>query len=357
VDLARVTAPFTKHEDGFDWVHVVAGALIGERGEVLIAERPRHKAHGGLWEFPGGKREAGESATAALAREFDEELGVTVRTGHPLIRVRHRYDDFALILDVFAVHGFDGLPVPREGQALAWVPPASLRDYRFPAANDPIVAALSLPRVVLVTPAIDGPFDPILDRIAECCEAGVDAVQLRPDPATRRHDPLVAQRMRSLCSDLGVRFIVNGTVGEALAFSADAVHLTDRRLRAMSRGQIPPGLVAGASCHSPLALEHAARVGCDYASLSPVLATASHPGATPLGWRRVLKWCRRARLPVYALGGLSASDLGRAVHAGCQGIAMIRGALEAPDLDTVLRGEFAALRRAPLDAGPGGSAS
>lgn len=333
-----------KHEDGIDWVHVVAAAVFDAAGRVLIARRPVDKSHGGLWEFPGGKREAGESPGAALKRELGEELGIEARTGHPLIRVRHRYENVAVVLDVWAVHAFDGVPSAREGQALAWTMPSELTRFRFPAANVPIVSAVTLPQVVLVTPEIAGPSDPVLQRIADRAAAGVGCVQLRPNPATRRHDPDVAARIREICRASGTRFFVNGTIGEAITFDADGVHLSERRLRGMAVGQLPEGLSAGASCHSPMALEHAARLGLDYVTLAPVQPTASHPGRAHLGWHRVLAWTRRARLPVYALGGLGPQDLRRSVLAGCQGIAMIRGALEDHRFGDRLKTEQTRLR-------------
>lgn len=337
-------AVWRKHEDGIDWVHVVAAAVFDNVGRVLIARRPEHKAHGGLWEFPGGKREPGECPGAALKRELGEELGIEARAGHPLIRIRHRYDNFAVVLDVWAVHEFFGVPSAREGQALSWTAPSELTRFHFPAANVPIVSAVALPQVVLVTPEIAGSTDPVLDLIADRAAAGVGCVQLRPNPVTRRHDPDVAARIRGICRDSGARFFVNGTVGEAMTLGADGVHLSERRLRGMTAGQLPEGLSAGASCHSPMALEHAARLGLDYVTLAPVQPTASHPGRAHLGWHRVLAWTRRARLPVYALGGLGPQDLGRAVLAGCQGIAMIRGALEDDRFGERLATEQARLR-------------
>ena len=337
-----------KHEDGTDWTHVVAAAVFDTRGRVLIARRPEHKAHGGLWEFPGGKREPGESPGAALKRELCEELGIEPRAGHRLIRIRHRYDRVAVVLDVWSVHEFSGTPTAREGQSLAWTTPSALSRFEFPAANDPIVSALALPQVVLVTPEIAGTADPLLDLIAERAAAGVGCVQLRPDPVTRRHDPQVAARVREICQESGARFFVNGTIGEALTLGAEGVHLSERRLRSMPAGQWPEGLCVGASCHSPMALEHAARLGLDYATLAPVKPTASHPGRAHLGWHRVLAWTRRARLPVYALGGLGPGDLGRAVLAGCQGIAMIRGALKDDALGERLASEQDRLRALKL---------
>ncbi|MGH8541632.1 MAG: NUDIX domain-containing protein, partial [Stenotrophobium sp.] len=110
-------------------IPVAAGCMVNAAGEVLIAQRPDGKIAAGLWEFPGGKIEPGESAHGALVRELHEELGVTVRAARPLIRIAHEYSDRSVILDTWLVSGFDGEPHARENQALAWVLPSRLSDY------------------------------------------------------------------------------------------------------------------------------------------------------------------------------------------------------------------------------------
>lgn len=133
-------------------IHVAAAVIRAVDGRVLIAKRPLDKHQGGLWEFPGGKVEAGESVEAALARELAEELGITVTAAQPLIQVRHDYPDKQVLLDVWQVLAFSGEPHGAEGQPLAWVEPAQLPGYSFPAANRPIVAAARLPDRYLITP-------------------------------------------------------------------------------------------------------------------------------------------------------------------------------------------------------------
>ena len=123
-------------------VHVAVGVVLDQAGNILIARRPSDSHQGGLWEFPGGKVEPGESLPAALARELREELGVEIGRTSPLLEVRHDYGDKLVLLDVHVVWEFDGEARGAEGQPLAWVTPASLADYRFPAANAPIVEAI-----------------------------------------------------------------------------------------------------------------------------------------------------------------------------------------------------------------------
>jgi 8-oxo-dGTP diphosphatase len=123
-------------------IHVAAGALLDPQGRVLIARRHDDAHQGGLWEFPGGKCEKGESIESALARELHEELGVSVLAHRPLIRVAHEYPDLEVLLDVHLVQQWRGEPHGREGQPLAWVSPRQLNDYPMPAADVPLIPIL-----------------------------------------------------------------------------------------------------------------------------------------------------------------------------------------------------------------------
>lgn len=125
-------------------VLVAAAALIDADGRVLVAQRPEGKAMAGLWEFPGGKVHDGETPEAALIRELDEELGVDTRESclAPIAFASHAYDDFHLLMPLFACRVWRGEPTPREGQAIAWVRPVRLADYPMPPADRPLIALL-----------------------------------------------------------------------------------------------------------------------------------------------------------------------------------------------------------------------
>lgn len=125
-------------------VHVAVGVLINAKQEVLIALRPAESHQGGLWEFPGGKVEDGESVRHALNREFEEELAISVQACAPLIQVRHEYADKAVLLDVWCIEKYSGVPEGMEGQAIEWRPLSSLRVEDFPEANESIIRAILL---------------------------------------------------------------------------------------------------------------------------------------------------------------------------------------------------------------------
>lgn len=123
---------------------VSAVALIDPEGRVLLAQRPPGKSMAGLWEFPGGKVEPGETPEAALIRELHEELGINTWQSclAPLTFASHAYDSFHLLMPLFACRRWEGIPTPREGQTLAWVRPEKLRDYPMPPADLPLIPIL-----------------------------------------------------------------------------------------------------------------------------------------------------------------------------------------------------------------------
>ncbi len=125
-------------------VLVSAVALIDRDNRVLLAKRPEGKAMAGLWEFPGGKIEAGETPEAALVRELEEELGIQTWNSclAPLTFASHSYEDFHLMMPLFVCRKWDGILTPREGQELAWVRAADLRKFPMPAADIPLIPIL-----------------------------------------------------------------------------------------------------------------------------------------------------------------------------------------------------------------------
>ncbi|GLK54673.1 8-oxo-dGTP diphosphatase [Methylopila capsulata] len=125
-------------------VLVVACALVDADGRVLLAQRPEGKTLAGLWEFPGGKVEAGERPEETLIRELAEELGVAVEEPclAPLTFASHAYETFHLLMPLYVCRRWTGIVTGREGQATRWVRPQALRDYPMPPADEPLIAHL-----------------------------------------------------------------------------------------------------------------------------------------------------------------------------------------------------------------------
>ncbi|MCB1735206.1 MAG: Nudix family hydrolase [Gammaproteobacteria bacterium] len=310
---------------GRDPLHVAAAAIIDEAGgRVLLARRPDDKHQGGLWELPGGKVEPGEDVLTALARELDEELGIVPRVSRPLIRVTHRYPERSVLLDVWRVTAFDGVPHGREGQPVEWVSIADLWQRQFPAANRPIVRAVSLPERYLITPDIQdvGTPERFLAGLGSALNRGVRLVQLRS------RDPLpdaLAIACRDRVHAQGGRILLNGSPERAVDLGFDGVHLSSKRLMALAARPLSSRRWVGVSCHNVEELAQAAHIDADFAVLSPVKPTPSHPDAQAIGWARFHQQVEPAVLPVYALGGVDDADLSEAYRSGGQGVAGIRG--------------------------------
>lgn len=123
---------------------VAACALIDTDGRILLAQRPEGKSLAGLWEFPGGKVELGETPEETLVRELEEELGIQTKIPclAPLTFASHTYETFHLLMPLYVCRRFEGIPTGREGQAIKWVRPKALRDYPMPPADEPLIPIL-----------------------------------------------------------------------------------------------------------------------------------------------------------------------------------------------------------------------
>ncbi|MCC6074646.1 Nudix family hydrolase [Pseudomonas sp. GCM10022188] len=305
-------------------LHVAAAVIRGADGRVLIARRPEHKHQGGLWEFPGGKVEAGEAVEAALARELHEELGIDIAASRPLIQVRHDYPDLAVLLDVHEVSAFTGKPHGREGQPLAWVEPRELPHYEFPEANRAIVAAARLPAQYLITPDNLEPGE-LLRGVRQALAGGIRLLQLRaPNMYSPEYRDL-ATDIQGLCAGKA-QLMLKGPLEWLGDFPAAGWHLTAAQLRkyAPNGRPFPRERWLAASCHDAEELALAAQMGVDFVTLSPVQATQTHPDAAPLGWAAAAELIRGCNQPVFLLGGVGPQDQARGWQAGAQGVAGIR---------------------------------
>lgn len=304
-------------------IEVVAGVIRDRRGRILLARRTEGRDLAGLWEFPGGKREPGETAEDALKRELHEELGIDIEVGAPLIRVPQAYPHKRLRLDVHEVHAWHGTVRGLEGQALAWVPPHKLVDYPMPPADVPVVAALSQPDRYLVTPEPGDNDEHWLATLAHALAAGIRRVQLRAPACAPSRWRSLAARAVALCHDAGAQPLVNADL--ELARSLDAgIHLRATQLAELTARPLPADRLVAASCHGVDELRAAQALGCDFAVVGAVNATATHPGASPIGWEGFALLREAVSLPIYAIGGLGIEDVIEARRHGAQGIAAIR---------------------------------
>lgn len=305
-------------------VEVAAAVLLDGAGRFLLAQRPAGKVYAGYWEFPGGKVEPGETAQAALVRELHEELGIDVTCAHPWLTRDFEYEHADVRLRFFRVRAWTGELRGRERQAFAWQTIGAPEVGPVLPANDPVLAALTLPEVYGVSHAAGLGVGPFLRRLEAALERGLKLVQVRDKTLPIDVRRTLAREVVARARHHGARVLVNGDAALAQDVHADGVHLTASGLAAVTRRPDLP-LVA-ASCHDAGDLARAASLGLDFAVLGPVLSTATHPDGMPLGWERFAALAGQCALPVYAIGGMRPALLSQAWQAGAHGIASLRDA-------------------------------
>ncbi|MCW8886594.1 MAG: Nudix family hydrolase [Motiliproteus sp.] len=310
-------------------VHVAAAAIFGSDGRLLITRRAADVHQGGFWEFPGGKVETDESVEQALCRELQEELGIEPTRYQPLIQIPFSYPDKTVLLDVWRVTEFEGQPAAMEQQPMRWVAVDELDRQQFPAANRAIIDALQLPDHYMITGDQNGGDQAYIERCHRALKSGVAMVQFRSKSLSNNRAMALLKQLQPLCREHNALLIVNGRFSLAEAAQADGVHLTGKQLKFLDKSEreiwtCNPSWWVGASCHDQSQLQKAAELGVRYVSLSPVLATATHPEETPLGWDAFESLVKQASIPVYALGGMDPEQLAEATGRGGQGIAAIR---------------------------------
>ena len=308
---------------------VVAAVITQPDGRVLLARRPPGKAYAGYWEFPGGKVEPAELLETALARELHEELGIVVTRAHRWITRVFAYPHATVRLNFSRVFEWQGEPHPHEGQILSWQRPDAIEVTPLLPANFPILRALSLPSVLGISHAESLGVDTFLARLDVALHHGLRLIQLRdktlPEDARLQLARATVQHARPH----GARVLVNGSLELARAADADGVHLdapAAAQLRARAECAAPDSFLLGVSCHNANELAHAAALEADYALLSPVLPTLTHPGAPTLGWDAFAALAAASPIPVYGLGGLERADVAVAQSHGAHGVALLRGA-------------------------------
>lgn len=303
-------------------VHVAVGVIQDSAGQILIALRPTKAHQGGRWEFPGGKCEPGESVEAALVRELQEELGIVALAQEPLCSIHHDYGDKQVLLDVRRVLAFSGTPAGREGQPLRWVAAADLMPAEFPLANRSIIRRLQLPALMPITGPAASPED-FLERFKRLLAAGHTYVQMRAPQLSRVEFQRLSRQCLSLCREHACKLLLNADPDLLITVPAAGFHASGLRMQTLTGRPVTDDLLFGASCHSLKDLQRAEELGADYAFLSPVLETTSHPGVPGIGWQAFEECARSVSIPVYALGGLSQGSVDEARRRGGMGIAAI----------------------------------
>jgi 8-oxo-dGTP diphosphatase len=302
-----------------------------------MAQRPIGKAHAGLWEFPGGKIELGESPMQALQREIKEELDLTVCEANSIGTYLHRDAELTLHLHAFEVHSWRGQPLGLEGQAKRWVAAARVHRLMMPSADRPIARDLGLPREYLITPEPPDALAGSAQRRAwlEGLERSVKGAHGRKLVLFRaKHSALqklnvIAALARDIAAHHGAEILLQDNLELAQSWRFGGVSLTSQALNRSSKRNLPIEMWLAASCHSTDELAHAEKIGCDFVTLAPVQVTQTHPNQAALGWEQFTAICQQVKMPVFAMGGLRATDWPQAQSVGAWGIAGISGFWQA----------------------------
>jgi len=224
----------------------VAAAVIERPGEFLLAQRPEGKAYPGYWEFPGGKIEAGEDPRAALVRELKEELGIEVTDATPWITRVYAYTHATVRLHFWRVGAWKGEPQPLEDQAIRWQRSGATDVSPMLPANAPVLAALDLPAVMVVSNAAAEGIEAWIQKLAERALGEKMLVQVREKGMDRQKLQHLLSRALARAAPFGSRVVVNSDCGTFP--QCDGVHLTSRALMALQAR--PAGSPVGDVCGS-----------------------------------------------------------------------------------------------------------
>lgn len=319
-------------------IDVAVGVILRPDGQVLLGDRPADKPWPGWWELPGGKIEPGESVIQALTRELHEELGIEVKQARPWVTYIHHYPTTTVRLAFCQVTEWQGEPQGLEGQHLAWADPITAPEqFKLLPATLPPLQWLQLPDRYLISSAgSPKTFPAFMDKLRLSLAQGVRLVQWReplwPGGADVPSLHAAMQEALASCHAAGASMLVNSVHPKSWWQEVDGVHLRSADARAFQQSGVSPfpdpsGKRIGVSVHDIDEIKTAREIGADFAVLSPVLPTLSHPGQPGMGWEAFARCLTDAGLPVYAMGGLNHSHMDLAKSLGAHGIAGIRGLL------------------------------
>ena len=303
-------------------VEVAAAVLRDAQGRLLLSQRPEGKHLAGLWEFPGGKRESGESIHDALARELREELGIEVAESKPLLSLTHHYPEKSVRLLIRTVDQFLGTARGCEGQRVGWFDLAAARSLPMPAADRPILNLLSLdPRLLIVSGHTSASLEPIVNEWQRCLDAGFRLLLLRPQGLNETEFEDLAKQCGHRAQKAGARWLLEGRPGQVQALGADGVHLSPDDYTQYKERPIAADQILAVSCRDQEDLQRAACADADIAYLMPKkFGSADLVGSEP-DWRGFEKCVIASPIPLLVCVD-SPDDLSRARELGAFGVVL-----------------------------------
>jgi 8-oxo-dGTP diphosphatase len=303
-------------------IHVAVGVIYNS-DKVLITKRTAKQHLAGLWEFPGGKLKENEDVISALNRELYEELGIVVKNAKQFTTISYDYLDKKVLLDVWKVSEWSGEPASRENQEIAWSGIRELNKYKFPEANKHIIQTLALSSIYVISQESCDDISQLMSVVSECFSAGSKLFQLRLKSRNDCNFSVIVKELAELANKNNAKLILNGTPSDINTYNVDGLHLKSDELMNYEKRPISEEYILGASCHNEEELVRAERLNVNYVFISPVFKTNSHPEQNAIGWDNFSKMTSKVNFPVYALGGMTPTDLKIAKSYNAYGVAMI----------------------------------
>ena len=312
-----------------DLLHVAIAVIYNEKSEILIQQRSRNVPMAGLWEFPGGKVEHGESPKMALRRELQEELGITLRQAKFFFNFNFQYPDQTICFHVFKVEGFENTPSSNEGQAFHWQAVDDLPLDSMPLANQTIVQSMQLQTQYMIADQ-DVYAEQLEQQIKKQVSLGIRLIQLRAKSLSKEHYLKLLSKVQEWVADKEVKLILNCPLNWLTAEQWPQSHLSSKELQlAYVKQQLgEKHEYFSASVHNEDEINMANALSIRCVLLGPVLRTPTHSACEPIAWAGFQRLTNMSNWPVFALGGMTADQLTVAqAHAG-HGIAGIRAFTE-----------------------------
>jgi len=303
-------------------VNVSVAVLINTDGQVLLGQRPFTKSWEGWWEFPGGKIEKNESSVDALYREIYEEIGIKITQFEIWVTRQHSYDNLDVTLHFFKVYKWEGKVTSKENQKLVWTYLQDPKVSPILPANLFIQKAFDLPRYYAITNLSESSKKLFLNQLQNRIDDGLKMIQVREKDISLENLKMFSKEVVSICKPQGVKVIINSYVDLAYEIEADGVHLTSKDLHNIKKR--PQNLIVSASCHTQEDFNIADKMNINFAVLSTVKKTLSHPNTKPMGWNKFQQIVNKSNIPIYALGGLGIKDYNDALKNGAIGISSQR---------------------------------
>jgi len=305
-----------------DLIHVAVAIIFNQQNEVLISLRHKSAHQGGLWEFPGGKVEAGESVFDALKREISEELDIVIKKAEAFKLIQHQYADKSVCLDIWIVESFSGEPTGAEGQRIKWQPIEQLNMSEFPAANRSIIHSLILPEKYMITGVFEDTTD-FLSRLESSLKRDVSLIQMRCKTLSDSDFLSLAEQARLICKKYNAKLLLNTKPNVFNQTKSDGLHLSSQQLNLFDDRPVNEASLLSVSCHTQADIKQAERLSADIILVSPVKETSSHPGVKGIGWAGFAALVSNTHISAYALGGMGIQDIEDAKSNNAQGVAAI----------------------------------